>query len=409
MLRRLAIACFILAVVVPPAAAQVNTLEADNPREDARLRLGPFYLTPAVQLTELGVDTNVFNQAGERESDFTLTVTPSATVWLPIARRGLIKATAASDLVWYRKFDSERSIDPTITVRGEAYLRRITLFAENIFTHSRQRPNFEIDVRSRRTENRFMGGVDVRLTPKFSLEVNGTKASTDFDGDTLFLGTRLEEVLDRGTTGFGAVARFRPTVLTTVALRAERFEDRFPLSPERGTDNMRVMPGVEFGERALINGRAYIGVRQLSPVDETLLPGFTGLVSDLGLTYTVLGATTIGVTHTRDIRYSFEPTQPYFVDTGIGGDARRALGPRFDVIVSAVRHTYSYRDLLLQTFAPIENRVDTIWNYGGNVGYRFGRDGRIGLGVTYWKRASTTRPGREYDGLRIGTTASYGF
>src|SRR5690606_37766402 len=125
--------------------------------------------------------------------------------------------------------------------------------------------------------------------------------------------------------------------------------------------------------------------------------------------YTILGGTTLGVSHTRDIRYSFEPTQPYYVDTGVGANVRRALGPSFDVIVSANRHTLTYRDLRLQTLAPGTERVDTVWNYGGNFGYRFGRDGRIGFGVTYWTRDSTTRPGREYDGLRIGTTASYGF
>jgi hypothetical protein len=249
----------------------------------------------------------------------------------------------------------------------------------------------------------------MRLTPKFSIQVHGTKSKTEFDGDAVFLGTSLEESLNHDSTGFGTVARYKPTVLTTFALRAERFEDRFPLSPERGSDNVRVMPGVEFQPRALINGSAYVGVRNLKPVDEALLPEFSGLVSDLGLSYTLLGSTTIAVSHTRDIRYSFEPLQPYYVATGAGVRVRRALGPRFDVIVSADRHTYSYRDLLVQTVAPVDERVDTIWNYGGSFGYRFGREGRVGLGVTYWRRDSTTRTSREYDGLRIGTTATYGF
>lgn len=406
---RLALLAVLVCLSASPAAAQVNTLRADNPREDARMRLGPFYVSPRIELTELGIDTNVRNASDEPESDFTATLQPSATLWLPVARRGLIKTQFAPDLVWYKEFASERSIDPALSVLGEVYLRRFTLFARNEFLHSRQRPTLEIDLRSRRIENRLTGGVDMRLTPKLSLEVSGTRAKTAYDADAVFLGTSLEETLNRRSSGVGTIARFRPTVLTAIALKAERFEDRFELSPERDTDNVRIMPGVEFQPRALIDGSAYIGMRRLNPVDDSRLPEFTGLVADLGLSYTLLGATAIGVTYTRDIQYSFEPLQPYYVDNGAGARVRRALGSRFDVVLSADRHTYSYRDLLLETLVSEPERIDTIWNYGGSVGYRLGRDGRVGLGLTYWQRDSTTRSAREYNGLRIGTSASYGF
>ena len=399
----------VLVFVASPTSAQVNTLQADNPRENARLKLGALYVTPRIQLTEFGVDTNVFNQAGEADKDLTFTLTPGVDVWLPIARRGLVKVSAGSGLVWYKEFASERSIDPTVRVRGEVYFRRFTLFADDDFTHSRQRPNFEIDMRSRRMENNFTAGVDARITPKFSLEIHGTTSKTEFDSDSDVFGIRLDETLNRASKGFGTVARFRPTVLTTLALRAERFEDRFPLSPERGADNVRIMPGVEFEPRALISGHAFLGVRHLNPVDESLLPEFAGFVSDLGLSYTLLGATSIGVSLTRDIRYSFEVTQPYYVDTGIGVRGRRALGQRFDVIASTDRHAYAYRDLLADQLPAVPERIDTIWNYAASVGYRVGRAGRIGLGLSYWRRDSTTRASREYDGLRIGTSASYGF
>lgn len=398
-----------LLLLAAPASAQINTLNTDNPRENARLKLGPLYVTPRILLNEFGVDTNVFNQAGEVKKDFTFTLAPSATVWLPIARRGLIKSTAGTDLVWYREFASERSVDPSVTVRGEGYLRRFTFFAEDAFTHSRQRPTFEIDIRSRRLENRVTAGVDMRLTPKLSLEVHGAASTTRFDGDSEVLGTRLAETLNRDSTGFGVVSRYRLSVLTAVALRAERFEDRFKLSPGRDTDNVRIMPGVEIQPKALISGSAYVGVRHLNPVDETSLPEFAGVVSSLALSYTLLGSTTIGVSQTRDINYSYEPLQPYYVASGAGIRGRRALGPRFDVVLSADRHTYAYRDLIVQGIAPEPERIDTIGSYGGSFGYRLGREGRVGLGLTYWKRDSTTRPGREYDGLRIGTTATYGF
>ncbi len=64
---------------------------ADDPRTQARNHLGPLYLTPALQLRNIGVDTNVFNTSVNPKSDFTFTVGPQADVWLPIGRRGAAK------------------------------------------------------------------------------------------------------------------------------------------------------------------------------------------------------------------------------------------------------------------------------------------------------------------------------
>src|SRR5262245_19134400 len=239
-----------------PALADAQTSSAqaiDEARQDARMHLGPLYVTPSVSVKELGVDTNVFNQAGDRKSDFTFTITPKAQLWLPFARRALFTNTAASDLVWYAKYGSERSMDPQVSTRGEVYLRRITLFGENAYLNTRQRPNFEIDLRSRHLENDSAAGADVRLTPKFSVEVAALRGVTRYDADAFFDGASLRQTLNRDTSGMRGVVRQHITPLTTLALKYERLQDRFAYSPARDADSYRLMPGVEFKSRALIN------------------------------------------------------------------------------------------------------------------------------------------------------------
>ena len=397
-----------LAAAQAPASAAI-----DDVRKTARGHIGPLYLTPALQLKELGIDTNVFNEAGEQRSDFMFNVAPALAVWVPIARRALLSATAATELVWYRQYDSERSINPQITGRAEIYLHRLTLFAGNAYLNTRQRPSFEIDLRSRHLENTTVAGAEYRITPKLSIEAAGRRGIVRYDADAFFLGTRLQEVLDRETRGVSVVARHRVTPLTAIVARVERSQDEFRYSPRRNTATVRVMPGIELSPRALISGSAYVGFRRFTPADEAALPEYAGLVSELGLSHTIAGATTVGVSFDRDVHYSFEPTQPYYVSNSVGAAVRRALGRRFDVLVSADRHTYSYRDVrtgLPGVFqAPIEPRLDTTWNYAGSLGYRLGRSNRVGLGVSYWQRESTTAAFREYDGLRVGTTVTYGF
>ena len=390
--------------------APAGSQPIDDVRDKARMHVGPFYVTPLIQLKELGTDSNVFNAAGEQRSDFTATVSPALDVWVPVARRALFTAAVATDLVWYSRYDSERSIDPQASVRAEGYLHRLTLFAQNDFLNTRQRPNHEIDLRSRHVENNALAGAEVRLTAKLSIEAAGRRYDTTYDADAQFGDTRLQRTLNRTTTGARFTARHHLTPLTTLSLRYESLQDRFEFLPSRDSDSRRIMPGVEFKPRALVKGRAFVGHRRFTPRDP-VLPAFDGIVADLGLSYTFLGSTSLAVSLHRDLTYSYEETQPFFIDTSPGVSLRRALGRRFDVLVSADRHRYEYRDLIdpLSSIDPIEQRIDTTWNYSGSLGYRIGRDGRIGIGASYWTRESTTARFREYDNLRFGTSATYGF
>lgn len=403
----------LLAIVTPATAFAQSSAnqQIEEIRKNAKIRFGALYLSPALHLKELGIDSNVFNEAGDARSDFMFNLAPKVDLWVPIARRALLTTTASTDLVWYRTYGSERSVDPAVTVRGDIFLHRLTFFAENAYSNTRQRPSFEIDLRSRHLENTFNGGAAYQLTPKFSIEGHGRRSIVEYDADAFFLGTSLRETLNRNTTGFGLTAKHKLTPLTTLSLRTEKSDDEFPFSPQRDTSSFRIAPGVEFKPRALISGAASLGIRRFTPKDETALPSFTGLVANVGLSYTLLGSTSFGLSFNRDVNYSFEPLQPYYVSTSAGASIRRAIGRRFDAIGSIDRHNYAYRDLLvgLPVIGNPAERVDVTWNYGGSLGYRINRTTRAGFGVSYWQRESTTVNFRDYDGLRVGTTVTYGF
>ena len=69
---------------MPTAAGSQRSI--DEIREDYRMHVGPFYVEPAILLKEFGVDTNVFNTAGETKSDFAMVVAPQAAVAIPISQ-----------------------------------------------------------------------------------------------------------------------------------------------------------------------------------------------------------------------------------------------------------------------------------------------------------------------------------
>jgi hypothetical protein len=74
------------------------------------MRIGPVMLNPAIALTNLGVDDNVFNEAENQnpKEDFTFTVTPASDVWLRVGPTWYT-ANIGEDLVSYQKYSSERA------------------------------------------------------------------------------------------------------------------------------------------------------------------------------------------------------------------------------------------------------------------------------------------------------------
>jgi hypothetical protein len=392
------------------AQSSLGSRELDDVRRDARFHAGVLYGTPTLLLKELGIDGNVFNEAGDRKSDLTFTLAPKTDLWVPVGRRALLQGTATTDLVWYREYAAERSIDPRFTTRGELYLHRVTLFGEGTYLSTRQKPNNEIDVRLRRVENKVTTGVEIALAPALSFEVAGYKSDRRYDSDSQFDGTSLQHTLNQERTGLELATRRRLTPLMSVSVRYEALRDRFTYSPTRDSRSYAVLPGVDFKPQALVSGSAYVGYRRFTPDVPSVLPEFRGLIARLSLSYTLLGATTFGVGYNRDLTYSYLELQPFFVDSSVGLSVRRAIGSRFDLLVSTDRHEYGYHDAIGDGRpAATAPRVDVTWNHAASIGYRLRRNGRVAFGVSYWQRDSPTEPLRDYDNLRFGSTITYGF
>ena len=96
---------------------------------------------------------------------------------------------------------------------------------------------------------------------------------------------------------------------------AEQQRDRFVLSPQRDADGLRVVTGFEFKPFALISGKGVVGYRQFDTLS-AVVPDYTGPVASADLAY-VLRATRITARVERDVTYSFEELEPYYLLTDL--------------------------------------------------------------------------------------------
>ena len=175
------------------------------------------------------------------------------------------------------------------------------------------------------------------------------------------------------------------------------------------------MPGIVFAASALINGSAHVGFRRLKMLTPGM-PDYTGPVALVDLGYTLKGSTRFSVQLSRDVAYSYEPTEPFYLLTGVTGSVSQAIGGPWSVSARAGLQRLAYQpvDQSLLTLLGVTDpqgligHTDIVHLYGTGIGYKLGPSTLLGINVDYSTRSSVLYS-RQFQGLRIGSSVTYGF
>ena len=401
MFRFLALA--ILCASLWPVRAQAQQIQEDA-AEQARLRLGPVGVTPSVALTRLGIDTNVFNEYVDPKRDLTFTLSPQIDAWAR-AGRSRLHVAARSDLVYFEKYTTERSMDGVIDGRFEVQGARLTPWASGRYLSGRQRIGYEVDLRFRRRVAEVGAGVETRLGGRTRIGLSLQHAVYEHHPDAVFQSSTLREVLDRRGDIAGVNIRYALTPLTTFVVSAQGSRDRFDFASARDSESVRVETGFDLAPSALISGRGRIGYRRLTGIGGDL-PEYSGLVASVAAGSTIAGRTRVEVASEREVTYSWEPDYPYYLLTGATLTVTPRLTERWDVLGRLGRYRLAYRPV---TGAAdlLPDRVDTYDVVGTGVGLHVGRDLRFGFNVDRERRTSPVQQ-RFYEGYRAGISVTYG-
>ena len=126
----------------------------------------------------------------------------------------------------------------------------------------------------------------------------------------------------------------------------------------------------------------------------------------MDLSYVLLGTTKFGVQVTRDVQFSYDVTQPYYVQSGVSASiAQQIYGP-VDAVAGGGLYSLAYRDEI-GAAVPYADRTDRDRFYSGGVGYHMGKDLRVGVNVQrQWRLSEVTS--RAYSGFKLGMSVTYG-
>jgi hypothetical protein len=388
----------LLALVAP-----VSAVAQDAATEGPKIRLGPLGLSPRISLTNIGIDTNVLSQSENPQRDFTTTFVPGVDSSLRIGR-GLLTGKTGVELVYFTKTTAQRSIGVDQEGRFDLNLNRLTPHLGAGYLTTYRRPNSEIDVRVGQTTKSADIGASLRLGWRAALEIGASHSRLELS-DVEFLGVSLAKALDRRVETASLNVSLVLTPLTTFVVKNTVEHDRFTLSPDRDTDSVSIVPGLELKPSALVSGSAFVGFRSFGARNSGERV-FAGVVAAVALSYAVRDSTRLDVKIDRNMDYSFEPTQPYFLATGGNLSVTQALGGHWDTVTRLGRQYLVYRNSTLDSLGS-SGRRDRVVTYGFGPGYRL-TDARIGFDVNYVRRLSPV-DSRRFSGFQFGGSFRYGF
>lgn len=401
--RALAWCGCLLALLVPRLGnAQPSAADADA----ARFQFGPLAATPTLAIRDVGIDSNVFNEADAPTSDFTATVVPGVDTWFRASRLTLASSTTI-EWVHYQDAARQRSLNVNEESRLELNLLRARPYVGGTYVRTRRRPNPEIDNRVRQFLTGGYAGVEVDIGARMTADVVVGREKLDV-GQGEFGDAGLAFSLNRKTERAGADLSWSLTPLTAFVVRSAYEREAFEFDTDRDNRSIIVTPGVEFDPLAVIRGSAFVGIRHLEGLHATL-PQFTGVIADVQLGWTFSDLAQMTAVVERDIEYSAERDYPYFVLTGFGVTATQVIGASWDVVGRGGWTRLNYVAEEAPAGMPgLDPRVDRIWTIGTGVGRRLGDRLRVGVDVNYGERQSPV-PGRTYDGFTVGGVFTYGY
>jgi hypothetical protein len=394
------LSCVIAVVSASAAPARAQT-QAPEAIETMPIHFGALGLRPSISITNVGNDSNVFNEAEHPQEDFTATVVPRLVARVRGGRMTLSYGSAA-DMVYFKKFTSERSVNANTDIRLDADLGRVQPYASIGWVATKERLNAEVDVRTPRSQRALAGGLRVLMASRTALLVSGRRFTLDFDEGALFKGVDLSRTLNSQADSVDASLQLLLTPLTTFSMTTSLQRDRFEAAPERDSDTLRLLPALQFDPTTLIRGSVAVGYRRFRPLTPAL-PDYSGLLVQAGLGYTMLARTKFDLDLARDVQYSFDDDEPYYLSTGGRLTVTHQLVGPLDLQAFGGGQTMAYR----QSGTPTDVRRDQVRSYGGGAGYRLRNNMRFGVTWETNRRQSALND-RDYVRRRIYASLIYG-
>jgi hypothetical protein len=369
------------------APGSVATAQPSGELPESGWQLGAVSLQPSLLLTT-GVDTNILRQPDSGLRDVVSTATTGLGVH--VGREALqFEGATIIGYEYFRDYASLRAADQAYAGRVLVSGRKVDLHVEGGWLNVRERFNYELEARVRRTEDRIGAGTKFTFTPRTSLSFDVERAAIVFDDTADTDSAVLADVQQQRRDRLSATATHRLTPLTSLLWEGRSDRTTFAQSPARDARRYRTTLGLSLAPAALVSGGIAVGYQWFEPTVTTLVPRTSGLVANGDLSWRLHDRTSLQFGADRDIEYSYQVELPIYTLTALRLGLSQRIGDRWrlSASVSANRLDYSAQ---VQTGPDQSSQIDRGAGWASACEYRVSREVRITLAGQDLQRRSAT-------------------
>ncbi len=304
----------------------------------ARWKLGPLRINPVLYLTDAGYDTNLYyGYQGSSIKDYTVTVGPGFSVFLPIKKKIILQIVESPRYVYYHETKKERTWNNYLDARVNFALNRVFMSIGGKLTSARQRWGTEVDIRPRRREGSYEGTLLWQATRKTSFFIQGSRTSYDYE-NLVFDAFNLRDRLNRREDRLSFRSYYQLSYRARLFLQGEygsfTFKNQAPLKKDSRSYDLSA--GLEFAPRGVVRGQVRFGYKIFEPLERTR-KAFRGLAGDSRISVRLLRPLTIRASYARDTQFSIWYDNSYYIESMAGAGASLYLFKK-------VRLDYDYWD-----------------------------------------------------------------
>jgi hypothetical protein len=366
----------------------------------ADLKIGPFRIQPLFSIKNVGYDSNIFYSPTEPVADFTATPTGGLRSIVLLGRRGFLSFGGELGYLWFHQTSSQNFLNRYADAHLEIDFSRFSLYVEEGFAHVRDRYGWEIDIRTRHTNNSAAFGFKYEPSKKTALNLVLSQELLKYDSEAIFKGYKLGEVLNHQENSGRLTFDFQMLPKTRALLEINYTDNSFdnPVS-DLNSISYKALFGAEFGRNALIQGTFKIGYKYLlftSPEIEN----FRGLAGSASLEYKFIDRFSILFDYDRDTNFSY--FAHYYVSDLYRSTLTFYLTYKFGIDLGAtvINNKYPLREA-----GENESMLQRINIYQLGFRYRLLEGLSTGFGGAY--RLRRTNIGYDMDGFTIYSNLSY--
>ena len=349
--------------------------------EKSRWHLGPFYLLPILEISQLGYDSNVFGipettGAGTQEpiSDWIADVTLGVSGISRLGSKMYLRADALPEYTWYQKLTDRRRFGGVYDATWYGFFNRMSFYVSGTALSRTTILNSETEAPIHRTSRNGSAGLEVDVARPLAVFAWAAVATERYSSDPA-LPPELEDPhqLDRTDTAgrVGLRLKFRDDYNVAAAVEGTRTD--FVSQPEQGNNKSVAYLLALYYNRPRFFLNVTGGYRDARPDGGSTFPGFRTGTGSFFASYFLRPRLELQVYGHRAPAYGLTVSNPYYFDNLVGSGLNVGIGQRV-----AVQGFYEYGENRYPT--PVQTntgvfvlRRDQLTNVGGGISYTFFR------------------------------------